>query len=335
MTDSTIAVLAPSVYVSITIEEGLQPEDEVHIHAGGQGIWVARMLRQFGHDPTVCAPVGGEAGETLLGLTGSWGIDLTPVWVTAPTPAYVHDRRGGERIEVARARVPELHRHEVDEFTNRILELALGARACVVTGPVADGQLPFDVYRRLGADLASAQVKVVGDLHGEALTAFLDGGPIDVLKVSAGDLHADGLLDDAAIDDDGREDLVADAIDHLLGMGVASVVVSRGDRPALARLADGRYRLVAGPSLAVVDPAGSGDSMTAALAAALVDGLDPEQGLRNAWAAGAANVTRHGLGSGIHELIHVLAQRTVLEPWDRGLDAPSASSPTPEPTEAA
>lgn len=165
MTDSTIAVLAPSVYVSITIEEGLREEDEIHIHAGGQGIWVARMLRQFFHDATVCAPVGGEAGETLLGLTASWGITLTPVRTTAPTPAYVHDRRGGERVEVARARVSELHRHEVDELYNRILELALAAQACVVTGPVSDGQLPFDVYRRLGADLAAAGVKVVGDLH--------------------------------------------------------------------------------------------------------------------------------------------------------------------------
>lgn len=149
--------------------------------------------------------------------------------------------------------------------------------------------------------------------------------------MSAGDLIEDGLLDDAALDDD-REDLVADAIDHLVGMGVSSVVVSRGDRPALAVLADGRYRLVSGPSLAVVDPAGSGDSMTAALAAALVDGLDPEQGLRNAWGAGAANVTRHGLGSGIPELIQELAQRTVLEPWERS--ARTAPSRAPEPTES-
>jgi 1-phosphofructokinase len=310
--DDTIAVLAPSVHVSITIEAGSESEDDIHIHAGGQGVWIARMLRQLGHRPTVCAPVGGEAGQTMLGLVDTWGIDVAAVDTSAPTPTYVHDRRLGTRVEIARSPLPELRRHEVDELYNRFLELALTAGACVVTAPAGRGQLPVDVYRRLGADLAAAGMRVVGDLHGDELAAFLDGGPMAVLKVSAKDLVADGALPS----DDADDVSIAAVIDRFAGLGVETIVVSRGERPAMARIPEG-YRLISGPSLAVVDAAGSGDSMTATLAAALLERRDPELALRRSWATGAVNVTRHGLGSGAVDLIDALESQATVDVWRR------------------
>src|SRR5690606_12025591 len=144
--------------------------------------------RQLGHRPVVVAPIGGESGRTLRGLMQDWGIELHAIETIAATPAYVHDRRGGERHELARSAAPSLRRHEADELYDRFLELALDAGRCVVTGPERDGALPVSLYRRLGADLAAAEVPVVADLHGDALDEFLEGGPIEVLKVSSGDL---------------------------------------------------------------------------------------------------------------------------------------------------
>jgi 1-phosphofructokinase len=310
-----IAVLAPSVSVSITIEAGSDEADDIHIHAGGQGIWVARMLRHLGYEPLVCAPVGGESGRTLLGLTGEWGIEVQPVETIAETPTYVHDRRGGEREELARTRSGALRRHESDELYQRFLEAALSSQACVVTGPVADDLLVDDFYRRLGSDLAAAEVRVVADLHGQNLDRFLEGGPIAVLKVSAGDLVEDGRIAHTG-DGDGDRDLepIAATVRTLVDGGVEGAVVSRGDRAALAWLGD-RFWLVSGPELAVVDPAGSGDSMTAALATACVEDLRPDAALKRSWAAGAANVTRHGLGSGVPGLIEELAERVELHTW--------------------
>jgi 1-phosphofructokinase len=310
----TIAVLAPSISVSITIENGGgDDEDDIHIHAGGQGIWIARMLVHLGYDPRVCAPVGGESGRTLLGLTGEWGIEVEPIETIGETPAYVHDRREGERVELARSRSPRLRRHETDELYQRFLEAALSSPACIITGPEHPHLLPPDLYARLGADLAAAQVPVVADLHGPELDAFLEGGPIAVLKVSVGDLVEDGRLDTDASDGAGEAALV-DTIDTLVERGVAAAVVSRGDRPALARYQD-RLRRVSGPELAVVDASGSGDSMTAALATSLVEDLEPDRALRRAWAAGAANVTRRGLGSGVPGLIEELAERVTIDDW--------------------
>jgi 1-phosphofructokinase len=311
----SIAVLAPSVSVTITIETTGGDEDDIHIHAGGQGIWIARMLRHLGYEPVVCAPVGGESGRTLRGLTGAWGIDLAPVETVAETPSYVHDRRDGERVELARSRLPFLRRHETDELYQGFLEAALSSPACVVTGPVDAELLPSDFHERLGSDLAAAGVPVVADLHGPPLDAFLTGGPIATLKVSVGDLVEDGHLDAEASDQGGDVAAVAAVAAHLVGQGVEAVVVSRGDRPAVTWMEDA-FRLVSGPRLAVVDPAGSGDSMTAALATARVEELGPEAALRRAWAAGAANVTRRGLGSGVPGLIDELAERVTIEPWE-------------------
>jgi 1-phosphofructokinase len=305
-----IAVLAPSVSISVTIEAG-PDADDIHIHAGGQGIWVARMLGQLGASPMVVAPVGGETGRTLVGLTGAWGIDLQGVETFGDTSAYVHDRRGGDREEVARSGSRKLHRHEVDQLYNHFLELALASGRCVVTGPLEEDLLPTDTFRRLGADLAANDVHVAADLHGPALTSFLEGGGIEVLKVSSGDLVEDGRLADEDRDDDRT---VAALTEELAAQGVQRVVVSRGGAPIFARFADGCFTAT-GPSLEAVDTKGSGDSMTAALTLAVADDLTPEQTLARAWAAGAANVTRHGLASAAIGLIDELAERADVRPW--------------------
>lgn len=308
MVADTIPVLAPAVYVSITIEAAADGDD-VHIHPGGQGVWIARMLRHLGHPVALCAPVGGEIGQTLRGLLEAWDLDVHAVETVAGTPSYVHDRRDGERDELARSPLPVLRRHEADELYDRFLELALDAGRSVVTGPEDPRTLEPEIYRRLGKDLAAADVEVVADLHGDALEAFLDGGRLAVLKLSTGDLVDDGRIDDGQRDDEALLDRIAD---ELIERGVGSVVISRGDEPIHAITPDGRFR-VTGPSLDPVDTKGSGDSMTAALASALSRSEDTRTMLARGWAAGAANVTRHGLGSASAGLIDQLTGRADVQ----------------------
>jgi fructose-1-phosphate kinase PfkB-like protein len=54
--------------------------------------------------------------------------------------------------------------------------------------------------------------------------------------------------------------------------------------------------------------------MTAGLTSALRRGLDPTESLRLACAAGAANVTRHGLGSADGRLVPGLSERIEIVP---------------------
>jgi len=296
----TVCVFSPSLLVTVTVESGSSDFDEIHFHMGGQGYWIARMVRELEERPILCAPVGGETGRVIRGLVRSTGFDFSPVELANASAAYVHDRRNGRRDEIAASRSPDLDRHEIDDLFARTLQHSLAAGVCVLTGRRAGDELPIDLYRRLASDLRAAGVRTVGDLHGEELSAFLAGGTLDILKVSDEDLTADGRLGGETTDD------VWAAIDELSREGAEAIVVSRGRHGALARFGDARYR-VTPPALEVVDPAGAGDSMTAALAVALVRGQEPEDSLRLSAAAGAANVTRHGLGSAPVALISRLS----------------------------
>jgi 1-phosphofructokinase len=109
------------------------------------------------------------------------------------------------------------------------------------------------------------------------------------------------------------EQAILDAVLRLSHSGAADVVVSRASGATIGYL-DGRFYRTTGPKLDAMDHRGSGDTMTAALAVARFRGESPAETLRTAAAAGAANVTRHGLGAPDVELIGELMRLTETGP---------------------
>lgn len=308
-----ITVFAPALFVTITIE-AVSPgdTDEIHIHPGGQGLWISRMLRNLEESPILCGPIGGETGKILNCLIPDWEIEFSPIEVASASPAYVDDRRGGDRSAVARAPAPELSRHEIDDVYGRVLDHSLASGICVVTGRVNE-RFPLEFYQRLGADLANNDVRVVADMHGAELEAFLDGGQIDMLKISDDEMDRDGMLQDL------DRPSVLDAMERLEQRGVHNVIASRASMPTLARLQGSPYVAV-GPDIEPIDFRGAGDSMTAALAAATFHGMETTDALRLACASGAANVTRRGLGSASKELIEQLFERVEVKQMEAAGD---------------
>jgi len=306
-----VAVLAPVLYLTVTVELSSSGNDEVHIHPGGQGFWVARMLKHLDERPLLCGPLGGESGKVFLGLLGQFGMDVSPIEIAYRSPVVINDRRSGERVTIADSPAVTLERHEIDDIYGRFLDRALASSLCVVTGQ-SNEIFPEGFYKRLGHDLAAGEVDVVADLHGPELWAFLEGGPIEILKVSDEDLHHDGLLNE----DESDQELLMKAMSELVEAGARSVVLSRQGKPALARIGDDWFEARV-PELHPADHRGAGDSMTAGLATGLRQNLTPEDTLRLACAAGAANVTRHGLGSADTDLIPGLTGKVEVEKLDR------------------
>ncbi|GAB3985449.1 hypothetical protein GCM10027615_75540 [Plantactinospora veratri] len=147
---------------------------------------------------------------------------------------------------------------------------------------------------------------MVADLSGAHLAAVLESG-VSVLKVSHEELLRDGLASD-----DSEAELIR-VIQALHAQGAESVVVSRAEEPALV-LIDGEVAQLDMPRLEVADPRGAGDSMTAGVAAVLARGDDLRLAIRTGAAAGALNVTRHGLGTGRPDAIAGLVDRVTLAP---------------------
>lgn len=304
MVSERAAIFAPNLTLTVTVEAGENGDSEVHLHPGGQAFWVARMLSHLGVTPMLCGPVGGETGLALASLIRLWDVEFHPVEAGSDSPAVIQDRRSGDREVVAETSGRSLDRHTLDDAYSMFLELALAAGAAVITGQRSE-VVPLEAYRRLGNDLSSTEVQVVADLHGPELGAFLEGGRIDMLKVSDEDLAQDGAL--AA----GTDAAAVSAIESLASRGAMNVVLSRADQPTVARI-DGDIYFASTPRLEPADFRGAGDSMTAALAAGIIRGLEPPELLRLGCAAGAANVTRHGLGSGSQDLVDKLAEKVEI-----------------------
>jgi 1-phosphofructokinase len=202
-------------------------EPDVHLHAGGQGVWVGRMVATLGVPVRLCGCFGGETGLLLQVLVEREDMELVAITSEAANAAYVHDRRSGEREVVAQMSPPPLSRHEVDQLYGAVILEALEAGVCVLTGTPSPDVVPVDVYRRLAEDVRANGATVVADLSGDQLSAALEGG-VDVLKVS----H-EQLRKDERIDDDDEEQLLK-AMRQLRADGAVNVVVSRADRPTLA-----------------------------------------------------------------------------------------------------
>ncbi|MDX8052619.1 PfkB family carbohydrate kinase [Lentzea sp. BCCO 10_0798] len=297
--DARVAVFAPSPQLTITVED-LDGEPDVHLHAGGQGFWQSRMIAALGVEAVVCATFGGETGRVLRTLLEGEHVDLKARDVAARNGAYVHDRRDGSRDEMVEMLPDALSRHELDDVYESALVEGIRAGTAVLSGPSDDRVLPHDTYFRLTSDLTGNGCRVIVDLAGDRLAEAVRGGP-DVVKVSHEEL--------------GEEELtkLIQKAREIASSGVHGVVVSRADEPALALLEDQLY-LVRMPQLEPVDTRGAGDSMTAGISAGLALGMSLTDAVKLGAAAGAVNVTRHGLGSGGGEAVRELSKRVELEP---------------------
>lgn len=300
-------VFAPSPLLTVTLEpapDGSAGDAEIHMHAGGQGFWIARLIAEMGVEVSMCASFGGETGRVVEALLAEAPVRVHPVGASGSNGAYIHDRRSGERLTMATMAAAGLTRHEVDELYGVTFVQALEAEVSVLGGPSLQPTLSADVYGRLCTDITTNNRLVIVDLSGDFLDEAVRGGA-SVIKVS----HEE-LLRDKATDDDSVSALL-EAMRELRKHHGAAVVCTRAEAPALAWF-DDRVVEVEGPSIAAIDHRGAGDSLTAGLAAGLARGENFLTALQFGAAAGALNATRRGLGTGSREEIEQLARHVVI-----------------------
>ncbi len=290
---------------SLTAEGG----DDIHVHAAGQGVWVARMAAELGADAVLCGFIGGETGTVLRPLLEQLPIELRLVETGEGSGAYIHDRRDGEREPVAQSAAMPPSRHEVDDLFSVTCAAALDADVSPLCGPYPGEALPLELYGSLVADvqrerhagrrrpLASAprqrprgQARPGQDQRLGAGRvrrrpgrhrgpAARGGGAAARGRRRGGDRHP-------------RRGAGAGAA-RRRGLELVPPRFERGVARGLRRLDDGRAGRLAWRA-----------------------GREWEQTLRLGAAAGAANFLRHGLGSGSRAVVEELARRVELRPLE-------------------
>jgi 1-phosphofructokinase len=301
-----VAVFSPSPLLTVTIEAG-PDRPEVHLHAGGQGFWVARLAATLGAQVEFCCALGGEPGRVLRGLIEAEPMTVRAADAATPNGVYVHDRRTGERVEIVNVDSRQLGRHATDELYGMALGAGIDADVTLVTGCQPSDVVNAELYRRLAGDLRANGKLVIADLTGPPLRAVLEGG-VELLRMSDEELVRDGYAAS-----DAPADILAGAR-RLHQAGARRVLVSRASAPAVlihngTRPAE--MQLVP-PVFEALDHRGAGDSMFAATGVGLARGMTMIDALRLGMAAGALNATRRGLGTGTRDEIERLASHVLV-----------------------
>jgi 1-phosphofructokinase len=300
-----VAIFSPNPMLSITIE-ALTAEggDDIHVHAAGQGVWVARMAAELGAEPVLCGFIGGEVGSVLRPLLEELPGELRLVETAAASGAYIHDRRSGEREPVGQSAAMPPSRHEVDDLFSVSVAAALGCDLLAICGPYPEEGVPLEIYSGLVTDVKANGVPVIADLSSPRLDRSLEGKP-DLVKINDWQLagYVSGPVD--------TEERMRAAMERVQEAGAGSVIITRAGDPALA-MRDGKVWELKPPKFERGAREGCGDSMMGALSATIAAGREWDDVLRLSAAAGATNFLRHGLGTGARTVIEELALQVQL-----------------------
>ncbi len=269
------------------------------------------MAANLGAEVILCCALGGEPGQVLAALISGEPLELRSAHARPANGVYIHDRRGGDRVEVVTVQSRPLARHAADELYGITLAAALDSDVMLITGSQPADLLEPDLYRRLVGDLRHNGKCVLADLTGPPLQAVLRGG-VDLLKLSSDELIEAGFAGDHHLSE------IVSGASQLHDAGARTVLISRGPDPAILLENGSPPTLVAlaTPVFEPLDHRGAGDSMFAATGVGLARGMDARQAVRLGAAAGALNVTRRGLGTGTRQEVERLAEHVTIEPVD-------------------
>ena len=302
-----VAVFGPNPMLSVTIE-ARGGRDDVHLHAGGQGVWLSRMAAEMGAEPVLCSLVGGETGAVLTGLLDALPITLRATPTAGASGCYVVDRRDGSRRLVAQSTATAPSRHDLDDLVAGAVAAALECDVLAICNALPGDLLPDAIYGELAADVRANGRPVIADLSSPRLDTVLPAGP-DLVKLNDWELaeYVHGPVD--------PPDLLLAAARRLRDGGARSVLVTRGGEPALWLDGDAPPRLVVPPRLDRGMREGCGDTMMGAIAALLAAGRSLEDAIVMGAGAGAANFLHAGLGTGSRATAEDLARHVRIEPY--------------------
>ena len=298
------AVFAPNPVLGVTIEARGPGGDDIHMHPGGQGVWLTRMAAELGATPVLCGFAGGETGAVLRHLLDALPGERRLIRTDTASGCYVVDRRGGERSLVSSSLSAPPSRHELDDLFSAACTASLGAGVLAVCNPFPGDSLPIEVYGRLVSDVRENGVPVIVDLSSPRLEGALEGRP-DLVKLNDWEL-AEFVSGPVAAPQQLR-----DGAELIRARGAGTVLVTRGAEPALVLDERGAWELVP-PRFERGSREGCGDSMMGGIAAGYATGLGWRERLILGAAAGAVNFLRHGLGTGSRRSVEEVAERVEL-----------------------
>lgn len=264
----------------------LQP-GEVHrarsvtVSPAGKGVNVALVLKQLNVPVCLLTFLGGVTGEQVRDELDARGVQTTCIDVDAPTRfcQTLLDESTGEVTElVEECACPssESWKSLREAFSSHLPDCSL----VIISGTLMPGASE-QIYADMVAESAKHGRPVLIDSHREPLRRTLSAKPFLVK------LNAQEIAVTTGLPVDTPETLCA-AAQELIVDGAGAVVVTQGARDTWLVQPDSATAFPPA-RIKAVNPIGSGDAMTAGIAAGLLDGKPLVDAVRFGMACGAAN----------------------------------------------
>lgn len=278
----------------------IQPE---RLDVGGKGVNVARVARELGEETEL---VGFDySGEPMKAAMTRENVPcrLFPVGGDMRVNLKLRETDTGRTIEISE-RGAAVTEEQIKAVLHGLLEAAKTGTWYVLTGSLPPGAPP-DTYRRFCGAIQAWGCAAAVDCDGEALREAVQAKPALIKP------NIQEFCELTGVDPDNKRD-VLDACRRLCFQGVGRVCLTWGGGGAWLVSAKGAWACDAA-KIEVRGTQGGGDTMLAAMIAALSRGMEDPEALRFASAAAAATVMRPGTllcqGDDLEKLLPELTAR--------------------------
>ncbi len=295
---------------------------EVHEHASGKSVNVARVSHVLGAKSIATGFLGGDRGEFIRRELTDADIahDFVSVQPQTRLCTTVVDRSAETATELVEesAAVPD---HAWPALSQRLHNLLSGARMLVLSGSLPPGA-PVTFYRDCVEAAARQGVPAIIDARGLPLRHAMGHAGLTI-KLNRDELAA--TLDRTLTDDDALHDAMV-----AFAPPGGRMIVTLGASGAVAYEAlgnaGGQFYRIRSPKVAAVSAVGSGDAFAAGLAVGLLNGSTLGEACALGAACGAANALTPFSGHVRIEDVERLIGEVATDVWGNG---PAAKTDPP------
>lgn len=278
---------------------------EVRTDVGGKGINVSKCLSGLGCRSAAAAFWGGAAGERGIRFLEDSGIEPIAVRVSGETRTNLKivDPERGQNTDINEPG-PLVSPEELGQLVDR-LDARVGAGDTLILSGSIPGGIAPTVYRDLIRRYQEKGATVFLDADGVSFREGISAAPY-LIKPNIDELRTLLRKPLATVEE------ILDAVRQLLALGIREVVLSMGAEGAFLVNARGAYR-AQGLKVPVKSTVGAGDSMVAAMAFGIQEGLSDPERLALAVAISAACVMCSGTQIPDGETVKELSKQVKIE----------------------
>ncbi len=262
----------------------IQRVHEIKILPGGKGANVARLLKTLGAEVEAFVVVGGECGKFYLRLMQDEGLKVISFERNQPTrysTAVFEQEKNHYTTFIEES--PDLTAGEIAAARERIIDLLPKYSAVVISGSFPGKYAHF--YAEIISAAKRHGLMTVLDSYGEAFRKGVETGPFFVKP----NRHEFESTFGKKLESDAD---YACAFRFLMMKGVELAIITDGARGFRACYKN-ELHTVTPPDIEEVNSVGSGDAVVACIVYGLRTGMDFEENLRRAAAAGCANAAEY------------------------------------------